>query len=73
MANISIYDLSITISELVDLDADQQSTIESALNRAISAKDISGGANPAIAGGIFFPPTTDDGLPNPYPWRKNLV
>lgn len=43
MANISIHDLSITISELVDLDQEQQSAIESALNRAISAKDITGG------------------------------
>jgi hypothetical protein len=72
MTNISVRDLSSTISELVDLDADQASAIESALNRAISSKDISGGANPAIAGGIFvpMPPTKEDCPPNP--WQKNL-
>jgi hypothetical protein len=43
MANISIEDLSLTISELVDLEPDQQNLIESAVNRAISAKDITGG------------------------------
>ena len=54
MANISIQDLSITISELIDLDSSEQSTIESAVNRAISAKDISGGklVNPLLAGFI---------------------
>jgi hypothetical protein len=60
MANISIHDLSITISELVDLDTEQQNTIESALNRAISAKDITGGnkvIDPILAGFIYpFPP-----------------
>jgi hypothetical protein len=58
MANISIHDLSVTISELVDLE--QQSAIESALNRAISAKDITGGnkvIDPILAGFIYpFPP-----------------
>ncbi len=42
MANISIHDLSITISELIDLD-DGQNEIELALNRALSAKEVSGG------------------------------
>jgi hypothetical protein len=60
MANISIHDLSITISELVDLDTEQKSAIESALNRAISAKDITGGYKVPpiiIAGGLFpMPP-----------------
>jgi hypothetical protein len=59
MANISIQDLSITISELVDLDLEQQYAIESALNRAISAKDISGGQSvvvrPAILAGFIQP------------------
>jgi hypothetical protein len=55
MANISIHDLSITISELVDLDIEQKSAIESALNRAISAKDITGGKliDPILAGFIY--------------------
>jgi hypothetical protein len=56
MANISIRDLSTTISELLNfelVDLDQQNTIESALDRAISAKDISGGGGVVIiAGGI---------------------
>jgi hypothetical protein len=60
MANISIHDLSITISELVDLDTEQQNAIESALNRAISAKDITGGHKvpvPILAGFIYpLPP-----------------
>jgi hypothetical protein len=46
MANISINELSLTISELVDLDPNQQSLIESAITRAISAKeskDVVGG------------------------------
>ena len=43
MANISIDELSLTIAELIDLDPDQKSTIESAVTRAISAKDIVGG------------------------------
>lgn len=43
MANISINELSQTISELVNLDADQQKLIELAVDRAISTKDIVGG------------------------------
>jgi hypothetical protein len=74
MANISIKDLSTTISELVDLDLEQQHAIESALNRAVTAKDIAGGFGvPTIAGGIFPMPTTDDSLPNPSPWRKTVA
>jgi hypothetical protein len=42
MANISIRDLSITISKLIELD-DLQNEIELALNRAVSAKEVSGG------------------------------
>jgi hypothetical protein len=59
MANISIHDLSITISELVDLESEQQNAIESALNRAILAKDITGGNKivPILAGFIYpLPP-----------------
>lgn len=53
MASISINELSQTISELVDLDADQQSLLKSAVDRAISTKDIVGGqASTIIAGGI---------------------
>jgi hypothetical protein len=57
MASISINELSQTISELVDLDADQQKLLESAVDRVVSTKDIVGGQFfPIIAGGIFpFP------------------
>jgi hypothetical protein len=43
MANISIEDLSFTISEIVDLEPEQQNLIESAVNQVIAAKDIIGG------------------------------
>lgn len=43
MANISVRDLSVTISELIDLDSAEQSTVESAVNRALSAKEVQGG------------------------------
>jgi hypothetical protein len=56
MANISIHDLSITISEFFDLGSEQQSAIESALNRAISAKEILGGQKSII-------PTLGDDYP----------
>ncbi len=55
MANISIQDLSNTISELIDLDTEQQSAIESALNRAVSAKDINGGKIEPILAGFMYP------------------
>ena len=60
MDNISIDNLSFTISELVDLDSDQQNLVESAVNRAISAKDIAGGLGqsthpPIFAGGLLPP------------------
>ena len=51
MAKINIQELSLTISELVNLDADRQKLIESAIDRAISAQDaqaIVGGANPSL-------------------------
>jgi hypothetical protein len=56
MANISIDELSLTIAELIDLDPDQKSTIESAVTRAISVKDIVGGQAAVIAGKIMPPP-----------------
>jgi hypothetical protein len=56
VANISINELSLTIAELIDLDPDQKSTIESAVTRAISAKDIVGGKAAVIAGKIMPPP-----------------
>ncbi len=58
MANISIGELSLTIAELIDLDPDQKSTIESAVTRAISVKDIVGGQAvvPPIVIGIVTPP-----------------
>jgi hypothetical protein len=49
MANISIEDLSLTISELVDLEPEQQNLIELAVNRVIAAKDIIGGFSVARA------------------------
>lgn len=57
MANISIDELSLTISELVDLDPKQQTLIESAITRAISTKDIVGGkTDPRIVMGSTKPP-----------------
>jgi hypothetical protein len=59
MANISIENLSLTISEIVDLEPDQQNLIESAVNRVISAKDITGGFSvvraPIPEAGLIFP------------------
>jgi hypothetical protein len=46
MAKITIKELSLTISQLVDTDPDRQNLIESAVVRAISAKEaqaINGG------------------------------
>jgi hypothetical protein len=67
MASISINELSLTISELVDLNPDQQSLLTAAVDRAISVNDIVGGRSkpcPIIAGGIrpfpigkILPPT----------------
>jgi hypothetical protein len=61
MKKISIADLSHTISELIDLDADSESLVASAIDRALSAKEIKGGTsvaiNPTIAGGITPAPT----------------
>jgi hypothetical protein len=62
MSNISIDELSQTISELIDLDLDQRSLIASAVDRAIAAKDITGGGRicpPIINGKIACnPPLT---------------
>ena len=55
MVNISIDELSLSIAELIDLDPDQKSTIESAVTRAISVKDIVGGKPAVIAGGTMRP------------------
>jgi hypothetical protein len=64
MANISIEDLSLTISELVDLEPEQQNLIESAVNRAIAAKDITGGFSvahfPIREIGLIFPAPSDN-------------
>jgi hypothetical protein len=70
MASISINELSLTISELVDLDPEQQNLIESAVNRAISAKDIVGGAYyspdlPKLAGAMAPPPPKPPGPGGP--------
>jgi hypothetical protein len=59
MANISIEDLSFIISEIVDLEPEQQNLIESAVNRVIAAKDITGGFSvarvPIPEIGLIFP------------------
>jgi hypothetical protein len=59
MANISIEDLSFIISEIVDLEPEQQNLIESAVNRVIAAKDITGGQSfvraPLPEIGLIFP------------------
>jgi hypothetical protein len=65
MANISIDELSLTIAELIDLDPDQKSTIESAVTRAISVKDIVGGQAAVIAGKIMPPPVVVIGIVTP--------
>jgi hypothetical protein len=78
MSNISINELSRTISELIDLDLDQQSLIEAAVDRAISAKDITGGRGyrprhhghhptPIINGKIAYPPLINGTMVNPQP------
>jgi hypothetical protein len=77
MANISIEELSQTISELIDLDLDQQSLLESAVDRAIAAKDITGGRGyhprhpryptPIINGKIAYPPLINGTMPSPQP------
>jgi hypothetical protein len=70
MASISINELSQTISELVDLDADQQKLLESAVDRAVSTKDIVGGLSPAIIAGGFFPVPFPIGKIKPFPIGK---
>jgi hypothetical protein len=78
MSNISINELSQTISELIDLDLDQQSLIESAVDRAIAAKNITGGRGyrpryhghyptPIINGKIAYPPLINGTVVNPHP------
>jgi hypothetical protein len=62
MAQISISELSQTISELIDLDTEQQSLITSAIDRAMDARQIVGGKStrhlPMVNGRI---------RPNPKP------
>jgi hypothetical protein len=57
---ISISELSHTISELIDLDPQQQSLMASAIDRALDARQIVGGtsvaANTLVAGGIMPTP-----------------
>jgi hypothetical protein len=68
MANISIEDLSFTISEIVDLEPEQQNLIESAVNRVIATKDITGGFSVARAPipeiGLIFPAPSNNGSIN---------
>ncbi len=51
MAKITIKELSLTISQLVDTDPSQQHLIESAVIRAISAKEAQ-----TINGGMWHSP-----------------
>ncbi len=44
MSQISISELSQAISELIDLDTDQQSLMTAAIDRALDARQIVGGA-----------------------------
>ena len=66
MANISIEDLSFTISEIVDLEPEQQNLIESAVNRVIAAKEITGGFSSARF------PTPEIGLIFPGPGNETI-
>ncbi len=76
MSQISISELSQTISELIDLDADQQSLMTAAIDRAIDARNIVGGnaltgGSYLAAGGISYvppcdTPTTAPCNPNPH-------
>ncbi len=80
MAYISISELSQTISELIDLDADQQSLLGSAIDRALDARKVVGGqttigeapSDPPLINGIMPGPYTPDYFPigriaNPSP------
>lgn len=60
MANITIQELSLTISQLVDLDPSQQHLIETALDRAIAAQDLKD-----IVGGIQLPSLITNRFPRP--------
>jgi hypothetical protein len=50
MAQISISELSQTISELIDLDLEEQSLMASAIDRAIDARQIVGGSSSEYQG-----------------------
>lgn len=50
MAQISISELSQTISELIDLDLEEQSLMVSAIDRAIDARQIVGGSSSEYRG-----------------------
>jgi hypothetical protein len=78
MSTISINELSQTIAELIDLDLYEQSLIQSAVDRAISAKDITGGRGyrprhprhyptPIINGKVAYPPLINGTMPSPQP------
>jgi hypothetical protein len=66
MAQISISELSQTISELIDLDPEQQSSIVTAIDRALDARQIVGGKSyrpPLVAGGIRPAPQPNCDVP----------
>jgi hypothetical protein len=67
MAQISISELSQTISELIDLDLEQQSSVLTAIDRALDARQIVGGKSyrpsPLVAGGIRPAPKPSHDVP----------
>jgi hypothetical protein len=75
MAQISISELSQTISELIDLDLEEQSLIVDAIDRAIDARQIVGGSSTEYEGKLGGshpnPPILINGIvmptSHPYP------
>lgn len=66
MTQISISDLSQIVSELIDLDLEQQSSIVTAIDRALDARQIVGGKSlpkPIVAGGIRPAPQPNCNVP----------
>jgi hypothetical protein len=70
MAHISISELSQTISELIDLDADQQSVLGSAIDRALDARKVVGGTT---SGKLDFPPGTVGLIATTEPSHQPLI
>jgi hypothetical protein len=79
MAQISISELSQTVSELIDLDLQEQSLIASAIDRALDARQVFGGqtstatgdsARPPLINGIVIPPDHPIHPPKHFPIGK---